>query len=947
MKKNIQKISMTALFALVFVVAPMHAQAAFNTLPNDCPTVSVANHTTQQNANLTCWGPSISANPGDTVDVRIYYHNTDTNPANAIVHLNNPVGSILSTFNFTGFINSSTVGSATINVSSPQTMTLGTVSWYPDKSVSPSSLPGGDQSLFNAGANLGTIQGINTCPSGQSFCHSGSVVVSFIVGGSTNNGGVTGTCSVNSFTINGSSTFVSVPYGSTATLAWNTTNCGTVTVDGIAYSGAQANSNSITTAPIIASKTFSFAAGSVQRAVTVTPIGGGSSCSVGSFSINGSQTSAVVPFGTPATLSWTTSNCSSVVVNGVTYTGVLANSNSIQTPAITYSQDFKLIAGSISRVVTATPSAQAASCVASSFTANGVSSSVTVTQNTPVTLAWITTGCTSATVNGITYSNGQQNSGNFSIGTPSIGTYPYTLFAVDSTGHTSQLNVTVNVTGTIINNTCQITYFQPTSSTVGSGNSTTLNWTLSSGCTGSVTLSGTNYPSAQVYGNSITIGPIYAYSTYTLTAYGSNGISTTATTYINVNSISNNSTCYISSFTANGLNSAQVVNGSTATIMWNTYGCSNVTVSGPGIYSQNASGSMPTSAVYGSATYTITASSYNSFYGGSPVTQTVYVTTTQPYIVAPTNMNPITTIATNVSTTSARLNGLIPANASQNYGTVNAYFEYGTSSGFGRQTNPQVVSTYTLLNYFDTIFTSPNTTYYYRAVMNSNGVITTGNTVSFTTPGYNTNTNTTTNTTFINTTTRGTGTGSAFASIVISDQYQNVAAGDLLNYTVTYKNISSSTLSNAMINVVLPNGVTYKGSSQGMPTTNNTIVITLGSLSAGATGFVNIQATVDSNVVAGNNLLATATLTFATPSGAQDTAIAYYLNTVAAANSNNLAGFAFGAGFFPTTFLGWVLLLGILIIIILVARHYAILSRNAQNGKVTTDVHDMHSTSTH
>ena len=1046
MKKYIQRISVMAVFALVFIVAPAHAQAAFNTLGNDCPTVSVANYTTQQNISSTCWGPTASANPGDTINVRIYYHNTASSPAdNTIVHLNNPVGPTMSTFNFTGFINSNDGGSAngsgTINLSSPETLTLSHVYWYPDKTISQTSLPNGqsDGSLFTSGVNLGTIQGVNTCASGQSFCHSGSVVASFIVSGS---GGTTTntSCSVSSFTINGSSTFVTVPYGQTATLAWNTSNCGTVTVNGTTYSGAQANSGSVQTPAITASANFILTAGNFERTVTATPSGTGSTCAVSSFTINGSSTVATVAYGTTATLAWNTSNCTTVTVNGIAYTGSQANSGSVQTPAITYSQNFTLTAGSVTRTVTATPSVQQSACQINSFTANGASGSATigyntsatiawntsncttvifngitytgsqaisdsivtglltsptntyplvatdasgntstsnltinVTQNTSacvvnsftangasgtttinsgtsITLAWNTSNCTTVTVNGIAYTGSQANSGSVTIGAPYVGTYPYSLFAVDNFGHTSNANVTVTVSNLNNNyNYCQISYFQPTQSSLVSGAATTLTWTLSGGCTGAVNLSGPNFTNSQIYGNSISTGPIYSYATYILTAYGSNGTPTTATTYVNVNNNNySNQSCYISSFTANGLNSAQVTSGSVATIAWNTYGCSSVTVSGPGVYSQNASGTMQTSAVYGSATYTINA--YSLIYG-LPQTQTVYVTTTQPYIVTPTSVNPITTIATNVSPTSARLNGIIPANPGA--ASVNAYFEYGTTQALGSQTNPQPISAYTLLNYFDTIFTSPNTTYYYRADMNSNGVITTGNIVSFTTPStvvqYSGDNNNYTSTNYVvSTVTHGTGTGSAFAEITIADQYQNVAPGDLIDYTINYKNISSSTLSNAMINVVLPNGITYKGSSQGMPTTNNTVVVTLGSLTPGATGFVNVQATVDSDVVVGNNLLATATLTFSLPSGAQDTAIAYYMNTVALTNSNNLAGFAFGAGFFPTTLLGWILLLGLIIIIILIARHYSILSRNAQNNKaVTTEVHDIHTESTH
>ena len=176
---------------------------------------------------------------------------------------------------------------------------------------------------------------------------------------------------------------------------------------------------------------------------------------------------------------------------------------------------------------------------------------------------------------------------------------------------------------------------------------------------------------------------------------------------------------------------------------------------------------------------------------------------------------------------------------------------------------------------------------------------------------------------------------------------QNVTPGDTISYTINYKNISSSTLSNATINVVLPKGVTFKGSTQGMSTTDNTIVATLGSLEKGAQGFINVQASVDSDVVSGNNLLATATLTFTTPSGATDSAVAYYMNTVNIMNTQG--AFAFGAGFFPSTLLGWILLLAIIIILILLARHYSIMARNMRNQNQTTTVfrQDTHSDAGH
>ncbi len=1118
MKKYIQKISIAMAFALLFVVSPVLVHADFNTLSNDCPTVSVANYTTQANISLACWGPSVSASPGDHINVRVWYHNTSTSPATAILNLNNPAGSTQSTFNFTGFVNGAHPGSGTINLSSAQTLTLSQILWYPNKSTSVSSaFPSGQNGseIFGGGVNLGSIPGWTDCSDGG-FCHSGYVTASFVVGststpactigsytinGSTTYASVTsgasaniawstsnctsvtinsaskatsgsyttspltasqnftivatdgthtstltvtanvttvttGSCAIGSYTINGSQTYASVSNGASASLGWTTSNCTSVIVNGSTYTGSQANSNSISTAPLTASKNFtliatdgthtatrtvtanvttvvttpcsigSFTASptlvayntpttlswSTSNCTSVTVLGASQQvngfvstsnlttsqsyvltavgtdgthtasvtvtvtpqtlvCSIGTMTINGSQAYAPVVYGASANIAWSTSNCTSVIVNGSTYTGSQANSNSISTAPLTTSQNFTMIAtdgiNSFTRTVTANVGTQPTVCAINLFTANGSSGSISILNTTSLALAWTTSNCTTVTLNGASY--GANTSIN--MGVLASGSYTYVLIAQDSAGHSDTRTVYVTVTNSVSNN-CQITSFSPAQSTVSSGNSTTLSWILSN-CTGAVIVSGPNMLGSQIYNSFTSTGAIYSSATYTLTAYGTNGASVTATTYVNVNTYNPSQNCYINTFTANNSTYVQISSGATANLMWSTTGCSYVSISGPGMYSQNqnTSGSMTTPAIYADTTYTLTAYPYLTNIvcgincGGSniPVTQTVTISTTQyqPYYPpVVTNLVPVTTIATNVTMTSARLNGLIPqiSNAS----SVNAYFEYGTSYSLGYQTNSQAVSAYTLTNYFDTISTQPNTTYYYRAVMNQNGSITKGDIVSFVTPDSQPVVPIYVN----HVTTYGTGTGSAFVSLSITDQYQTVAPGDTISYTIDYKNLSASTLSNVMLSVILPNGVSYRSSTQGMPTTDNTVVANLGTLLGGAEGSINIQAVADGSIVIGSNLVSTATLVFQIPSGAQDTAVAYYLNNVNSGTTNNLGAFAlFGNGFFPTTFLGWIILIGIIIIVILIARHYTIMSRNAQkqNGTYPTDVHnDVH-----
>jgi uncharacterized repeat protein (TIGR01451 family) len=185
-----------------------------------------------------------------------------------------------------------------------------------------------------------------------------------------------------------------------------------------------------------------------------------------------------------------------------------------------------------------------------------------------------------------------------------------------------------------------------------------------------------------------------------------------------------------------------------------------------------------------------------------------------------------------------------------------------------------------------------------------------------------------------------TNVNNGFQTFAYTGQLQNVAPGDTITYLIHYKNISTATLSNVVLNVILPSDVTFTQSTQGVLTTNNTVAVALGTLSREEEGTITIQGVVSPTANPGSSLIATATLAFTTPSNGQDSAIAYALNTVSVRQSS-LAGLAlFGYGFFPSTLLGWILLLGILILIILIARHYYYRGRPVYiNNNVQTGSH--------
>jgi len=57
----------------------------------------------------------------------------------------------------------------------------------------------------------------------------------------------------------------------------------------------------------------------------------------------------------------------------------------------------------------------------------------------------------------------------------------------------------------------------------------------------------------------------------------------------------------------------------------------------------------------------------------------------------------------------------------------------------------------------------------------------------------------------------------------IENKYQSIGVGDVVDYVVTYKNISSSKLTNPMVQVVIPKGITLTNLSRGTYSEDNSI----------------------------------------------------------------------------------------------------------------------------
>ena len=162
----------------------------------------------------------------------------------------------------------------------------------------------------------------------------------------------------------------------------------------------------------------------------------------------------------------------------------------------------------------------------------------------------------------------------------------------------------------------------------------------------------------------------------------------------------------------------------------------------------------------------------------------------------------------------------------------------------------------------------------------------------------------------------------------------NPCPGDDVNYSITYQNVGNASLKNLVLRVDLPREVDYITSIPNPSTVSGqTLVFNLGTLNANAEGTVKIQVRVRNDAMPGANLNFPATLTYTDATGAMQSVSANVnasvcLPTVVVNNDNlnadanlSLGANVFGAGFLPTSILGWLLLLILILILVLLAKY--------------------------
>lgn len=218
----------------------------------------------------------------------------------------------------------------------------------------------------------------------------------------------------------------------------------------------------------------------------------------------------------------------------------------------------------------------------------------------------------------------------------------------------------------------------------------------------------------------------------------------------------------------------------------------------------------------------------------------------------------------------------------------------------------------------------PGATYYYRIVVQNQNGTAYGETVPFTTQKNTVVVNPpTVITKIVNRDVVVTKSTPSLLELRVENVYDRMCIAGEMDYTVTYRNISGQTLQNTVLRIAHPKELTFINSSRGdYEIVDRTVTIALGDVAPGEQGTVQVRARVNNTAVVGNLAVTTATVVYTnTITRAQEDAIAYSLVTVSNDCPNVLGASAFGiSSFFPSTLLGWLLLILVILALIVLGR---------------------------
>ena len=266
--------------------------------------------------------------------------------------------------------------------------------------------------------------------------------------------------------------------------------------------------------------------------------------------------STSITAGTDVTLTWTTTNATSVSIPGTSGTLAVDGTTTVSpTTPTTYTLTAEGASGTTA--ATATVTINISGWPTATLTANPTA----IKAGQSATLTWATSDATSAAIDQGVGAVTPLAGGSTSVSPTTTTTY--TLTAGNTTG-----NATAAATVTVIPPDPVIDTFTATSTSIGKGGSTTLNWTTTnaasvriSGITGELAVDG-----------SVSVSPT-ANTAYTLTATGASGATAKATVIITVIPPDP----VIDTFTAS---STSITAGTQVTLTWTTTNATSVAIPG-------------------------------------------------------------------------------------------------------------------------------------------------------------------------------------------------------------------------------------------------------------------------------------------------------------------------------------------------------------------------------
>ncbi|MDQ5883176.1 MAG: hypothetical protein QG654_88 [Patescibacteria group bacterium] len=283
----------------------------------------------------------------------------------------------------------------------------------------------------------------------------------------------------------------------------------------------------------------------------------------------------------------------------------------------------------------------------------------------------------------------------------------------------------------------------------------------------------------------------------------------------------------------------------------------------------------------------------------------------------------LTSYATGVTTNSAYLNGVSIIN---NGGSGNAWFEYGITTAMGNRTPNQSIGTGTSNISRQILGLSQRTSYYFRLVIQNNEGTDYGDIETFKTGGVYVNTGSGNTPSAPTTPVVTTVTSPIFLALDINSNLDKVSVGDIVTYTISYKNVSGKDIKNVTMQVSLPKEVGLRKTTLGgYSKASHSVTVSVETLPKEAKGEFVIVVDVLKSALGESVLIASllGAHDHPTVSGAKVDSLHYSIIEVDRGNVSQSASSIFAGKFFPTSFVGWLLIVLIIFFIVLIARKLA------------------------